>query len=44
MGAVQEGLLRRSFLRKGEYLDQNLWTILDEDWRLAKYIWEGSIQ
>ena len=44
MGAVQEGLLRRSFLRNGEYLDQNLWTILDEDWRLAKYIWEGSIQ
>ncbi|MGB7220168.1 MAG: GNAT family N-acetyltransferase [Vicinamibacterales bacterium] len=44
MGAVQEGLLRRSFLRNGEYLDQNLWTILDEDWRLAKYIWEGTIQ
>ena len=44
MGAVQEVLLRRSFLRNGEYLDQNLWTILDEDWRLAKYIWEGSIQ
>ncbi|OFV93022.1 MAG: hypothetical protein A3G76_13650 [Acidobacteria bacterium RIFCSPLOWO2_12_FULL_65_11] len=44
MGAVQEGLLRRSFLRNGEYLDQNLWTILDEDWLLAKYIWEGSIQ
>ena len=44
MGAAQEGLLRRSFLRNGEYLDQNLWTIVDEDWRLAKYIWEGSIQ
>ena len=29
---------------KGEYLEQTLWTILDEDWRLAKYIWEGSIQ
>jgi hypothetical protein len=23
----------RSFLRNGEYLDQALWTILDEDWR-----------
>ena len=39
MGAVQEGLLRRSFLRNGEYLDQNLWTILDEDWRRAKSVW-----
>jgi len=32
VGAVQEGLLRKSFLRNGEYLDQVLWTILDEDW------------
>ena len=28
VGAVQEGVLRRSFLRNGEYLDQALWTIL----------------
>jgi ribosomal-protein-alanine N-acetyltransferase len=33
IGAVQEGLLRRSFLKNGEYLDQVLWSILDEDWR-----------
>jgi len=33
MGAVCEGLLRRSFLRNGEYLDQHLWSILDIDWR-----------
>jgi [ribosomal protein S5]-alanine N-acetyltransferase len=32
LGAVQEGVLRRSFLRNGEYLDQVLWSILDEDW------------
>jgi RimJ/RimL family protein N-acetyltransferase len=32
MGAVQEGVLRKSFLKNGEYLDQMLWTILDEDW------------
>jgi RimJ/RimL family protein N-acetyltransferase len=32
LGAVQEGLLRRSFLRGGEYLDQVLWTIFAEDW------------
>ncbi len=36
IGAVQEGVLRKSFLRNGEYLDQTLWTILDEDWRSAK--------
>ena len=32
MGAVCEGVLRRSFLRNGEYLDQHLWSILDVDW------------
>jgi RimJ/RimL family protein N-acetyltransferase len=39
IGAVQEGVLRRSFLREGQYLDQVLWSILDEDWRQAKAIW-----
>ena len=39
--AVQEGVLRKSFLRNGEYLDQMLWTVLDEDWR-AKAIWGGG--
>ena len=34
LGAVQEGVLRRSFLRNGEYLDQALWSILAEDWKL----------
>ena len=33
IGAVQEGVLRKSFLKNGEYLDQALWTILDEDWK-----------
>ena len=33
VGAVQEGLLRRSFLRNGEYLDQALWTILNDEWK-----------
>jgi ribosomal-protein-alanine N-acetyltransferase len=36
VGAVQEGVLRKSFLRSGEYLDQVLWTIVDEDWRQAR--------
>jgi len=33
LGAVQEGVLRRSFYRNGEYHDQALWTILEDDWR-----------
>ena len=33
LGAVQEGVLRNSFLRKGRYFDQALWTILRSDWR-----------
>src|SRR5580765_6599782 len=41
LGAVQEGVLRKSFQRNGEYLDQSLWTILDEDWH-AKVIWGGG--
>jgi RimJ/RimL family protein N-acetyltransferase len=32
LGAVQEGVLRKSFLRNGEYLDQVLWTILEGEW------------
>ena len=36
LGANHEGVLRKSFLRDGEYLDQVLWTILVDDWRLAK--------
>jgi RimJ/RimL family protein N-acetyltransferase len=35
-GAVQEGVLRRSFLRHGHYHDQVLWSILVEDWRLQR--------
>jgi RimJ/RimL family protein N-acetyltransferase len=33
LGAIQEGVLRRSFLRNGVHLDQALWTILAEEWR-----------
>jgi RimJ/RimL family protein N-acetyltransferase len=39
MGAVQEGLLRRSFLKDGQYLDQMLWSILAEEWRQSKAVW-----
>ncbi len=43
IGAVQEGILRKSFLRNGEYLDQTLWTLLDEDWRASRMIWGVKI-
>ncbi len=33
VGAVQEGLLRKSFLRNGEYLDQVLYAIVEDDWK-----------
>ncbi len=36
IGAVQEGILRRSFLRNGQHLDQVLWGILAEDWRAQR--------
>jgi ribosomal-protein-alanine N-acetyltransferase len=39
MGAMQEGVLRRSFVRNGRYFDQILWSILKEDWRQAKAVW-----
>ena len=43
IGAMQEGILRKSFLRNGEYLDQALWTILDEDWRAQRIIWGARV-
>jgi ribosomal-protein-alanine N-acetyltransferase len=36
LGAVQEGVLRRSFLRRGHYFDQALWSILAADWHLQR--------
>lgn len=36
LGAVSEGLLRKSFLRNGEYHDQVLWAIVAEDWTYAR--------
>jgi len=43
LGAVLEGVLRRSFLRRGEYLDQALWTILADEWMESKAIWGADI-
>jgi RimJ/RimL family protein N-acetyltransferase len=39
LGAVQEGVLRRSFYRNGRHLDQMLWSILGEEWRQTKAVW-----
>src|SRR5712691_5640058 len=38
LGAVQEAVLRRSFLRNGVYLDQAYWTILAETWRQIRAV------
>ena len=43
LGAVREGLLRRSFLRDGEYLDQVLWSVVREDWMQSKAVWSDRI-
>src|SRR5688572_14209740 len=43
LGAVQEGILRRSFLRFGQYHDQVLWSILDSDWRQAREPWGQTV-
>jgi RimJ/RimL family protein N-acetyltransferase len=36
LGAVPEGVLRRSFFRNGSYHDQVLWSVLAEDWRVQR--------
>lgn len=38
LGAVHEGVMRKSFLRNGKYHDQNMWSILDEDWYTARQL------
>jgi RimJ/RimL family protein N-acetyltransferase len=39
IGAVQEGILRKSFLRNGRLMDQSLWAILREDGCRSKAVW-----
>lgn len=38
LGAVQEMRLRQSFLKNGQYYDQYLWSILDEDWKTRELL------
>jgi len=46
IGAEREGILRHSFYRNGDYIDQVLWSLLHEDWRRRqqdKAIWGSSV-
>ncbi len=43
LGAVREGLLRKSFLRDGQYVDQVLWSIIREDWMQSKAVWTERV-
>jgi RimJ/RimL family protein N-acetyltransferase len=36
VGAVQEGILRKSFVRNGERMDQVLYAIIEDDWRASR--------
>jgi RimJ/RimL family protein N-acetyltransferase len=38
LGAVREALLRQSFHRHGQYYDQQLWTILADEWRSSRRV------
>jgi ribosomal-protein-alanine N-acetyltransferase len=44
IGAVQEAVLRQSFLYQGNYIDQVLWSIVESDWRQAKTVWGSRAQ
>ena len=41
MGAVQEGVLRGSLEKDGQFLDQIMWSIIARDWFQAKAAWDG---
>ncbi len=43
IGAVQEGILRQSFVRGGKPMDQSLWAILAGDWYRSKAVWGAKI-
>ena len=43
IGAVREAILRQSFLRHGRYLDQVLYSILQDDWRASRECVAASV-
>jgi ribosomal-protein-serine acetyltransferase len=44
LGAVQEGVLRQSFLRGGQYLDQALYAIVEDDWRARRTAADAEVR
>lgn len=36
LGAVQEGVLRQAFLCDGDYVDQMLYSLVEDEWRAAR--------
>ena len=36
VGAIQEGVLRKSLVRNGQYMDEALYAIVGEEWRAAR--------
>jgi RimJ/RimL family protein N-acetyltransferase len=36
VGAVREGVLHNGLLKDGKYLDQALWTIHEDEWRMSR--------
>ena len=42
IGAVQEAVLRKSFLCEGQYVDQTLWSIVQSEWRQARSVWHAK--
>ncbi len=44
LGAVQEGVLRGSLQKNGQYLDQIMWSIISQDWFQAKAVWGAVVQ
>jgi [ribosomal protein S5]-alanine N-acetyltransferase len=42
LGAVREAELRFSFAKGVRRYNQYLWSILDQDWRRAKFTWDGG--
>jgi len=46
LGAEREGILRQSFFRNGDYLDQIVWSVLRDEWkqrRQDKAIWGSGV-
>jgi len=43
MGAIRECVLRGSFLWRGEYVDEGLWSILQEEWYECKVTWGSRV-